>query len=48
VTMRNYARVSYDPRVGGLTPDSVLPLYKRQEWKECPVKATGAAPDSGC
>jgi hypothetical protein len=47
VTLQNSAQVVWSPSAAVII-DNLILLFQQQSWMECPVKATGTAPDSGC
>jgi Tfp pilus assembly protein PilX len=49
VVMRNQAKVTWDPLVGALTMNNIVPLYRRTSYVECDrVNGTPSPPDASC
>jgi hypothetical protein len=48
ISVKNYAKILWDPLVGALSQTQTIPVYRRTKWKECVVKQPTSVPDSGC
>lgn len=49
IVLGNNVAIDYSESVSTITTSAILPLYRRQQYRECPpTVVAGGAPDSGC
>ena len=49
IVMGNNVAIDYSESIGSLATEAILPLYRRQQYRECPsAPPAGGAPDAGC